>query len=389
MKLTIILLDLKLETHTNSLEKTDKDQEGYRRTCALKICNFSIKQNREQRVGLVFGVDGISPTENCRIYDAGHVYASFLASKGKTRPYELAEALLPSNIESFLEGGQHSMEALNEAYTFIEEERGALGLRGERLSYELSEVKLLAPVPKPGMILGGVLNAKLIFNRLKSWTDNKTPTHPFYFSKTRNSIIGPGDPIEVPELLAWPEAELGVIINKKAKNISEAEVTNHILGYTVFNDVTAGGLHTDDTVHYINPDGTEGIPFRFLTRYKGFDTFGPMGPWIVTKDEIKEPNDLEIRCWIGDTLAQEGNTSEFSTTVERLVEYISGYHTLSPGDVVITGTCGPSKGRLLRDNDLRKIGGECICEIEKIGRLSNPIKPITTNKRFVDASQYL
>lgn len=355
----------------------------------MKICNFSIEQNNEQRVGLVSGVDGTSPTENWRIYDACLVYASLLASKGKTRPYELAEALLPSNIESFLEGGQDCIEALNEARTFIEQDKGVSGPRGERVGYGLSEIKLLAPVPKPGMVLGGVLNAKLIFNRLKNWTDNKTPTHPFYFSKARNSIIGPGDPIEVPELLAWPEAELGIIINKKAKNISEAEVINHIVGYTVFNDVTAGGLHADDTVRYINPDGTEGMPFRFLTRYKGFDTFGPMGPWIVTKDEIKEPNDLEIRCWIGGTLALEGNTSEFSTTVETLVEYISGHHTLSPGDVIITGTCGPSKGRLLRDNDLRKIGGECICEIENIGRLSNPIKPITTNRRFADVSQYL
>lgn len=354
----------------------------------LKICNFSVNGDEEEKVGLVLS-DNTEPKAELVVYDATLMYASLLANKGKKRPYELADAILPDKIQLFLDGGQDSLDAMGEVRSFAKDNPSARGPRGEKLSYKMSEIRLLAPVPKPGMVLCGVLNTQQIFDRLRTWADNKTPSHPFYFTKARSSIIGPGDPIEVPELLVWPETELGIIINKKGKNISRSEVNDYIIGYTVFNDVTAGGLHGDDTVHYINPDGSEGLPFRFLTRYKGFDTFGPMGPWIVTKDEIKNPNNLKIRCWIKDVLAQEGSTSELSTTCESLIEYITTYHTLSPGDVIVSGTCPPAKGRLLRDNDLRKLGGECTCEIEGVGRLVNPIKPITTSKKYVDASQML
>ena len=353
---------------------------------ALKICNFSV--NGRQCVGLVTGLQEGNATAGI-VYDASLAYAALLANRGKNRPYETAKTLLPPEIQLFLDGGQDCVDAMNEVYSFVKDDPTPDGPSGEKLSHSLKEVKLLAPVPKPGMVLCGVLNTTQIFNRLRNWVDNKRPTHPFYFTKARSSIIGPGDQIEVPELLVWPEAELAMIINKKAKDIEASEVQDYILGYTVFNDVTAGGLHADDTVHYINPDGSEGLPFRFLTRYKGFDTFGPMGPWIVTKDEVRDPNNLGIKCWINGVLAQEGNTNELSTTCQSLMEYISAYHTLSPGDVIVSGTCPPAKGRLLKDNDLRKIGGECTCEIENIGRLTNPIKPIATSKKYVDASQVI
>jgi len=342
----------------------------------VKICSYEFKGAR--RLGFLSGRSGVA--------DATLAHAALLDDQGKPEPLERAVAALPADMVSFLERGREAMEALKDAASFIRTNPGKLAPNGAETVHPAAEVRFLAPVPRPGKILCGVLSFRGVRGRIRTWEDGGVPDHPFYFSKATSAVIGQGDAIEVPDLLAWPEVELAWVISRKAKNISAADFRDFVVGFTVFNDVTAGGLHGTETVRYFNPDGSEGLPFRFLTRYKGYDTFAPMGPWIVTEDEIDDPNDLAAKSWVGKVLAQDGSTNELTTKCESLTEYISSVHTLFPGDIISGGTCSPAEGRLLRDNDLRRLGNECRCEIEKVGLLVNPIKPLTTGPKKNDAS---
>lgn len=323
-----------------------------------------------------------------KIADANNAYEEALKDKGISAHKELAARRLPADMLSFLNGGNESLDYLTEAKKFIEEKVDSDSPTSSKMVYDIKNVKLLAPVPRPGKIICGVLNGRFVWERVRTWKGDKKPDHPFYFMKATSSVIGPGDAIEVPEFLTWPEVELGWIFNKKCKNSSASDFRDHIIGFTVFNDVTGGGLHEEETVRYTNPDGSEGLPFRFLSRYKGYDTFGPMGPYIVTKDEIKNPNSLVMKCWLNDILVQDGSLEDVVTTCETLTQYISSIHTLFPGDVITSGTCEPAEGRMLSQNSLGS-AKSCKCEIEKVGILENPVKAIKSKRKYSSSSQVI
>ena len=208
----------------------------------------------------------------------------------------------------------------------------------------LQEVRLLAPVV-PGKIVAVGLNYRDHAREM----GKKIPEEPLLFLKAASALNDPGGEIVYPSQSRRVdhEAELAVVIGRKAKNVKEKDAAAHILGYTCINDVTARDLQAKD-VQY--------------TRAKGFDTFAPLGPWIVTGFD---PAEASVRCLVNGEVRQDGHTREMGASVFRLVEFISSVMTLFPGDVIATGT-PPGVGSL-------RVGDVVTVEVGGIGALTNHV----------------
>ncbi|HEV7337493.1 MAG TPA: fumarylacetoacetate hydrolase family protein [Bosea sp. (in: a-proteobacteria)] len=157
-------------------------------------------------------------------------------------------------------------------------------------------------------------------------TGNQAPAEPVVFMKATSAIVGPNDDIVQPRgstKLDW-EVELGVVIGTKAKYVAEDRALAHVAGYFLANDVSERALQTEGTGQW--------------TKGKSCDTFGPIGPWLVTADEISDPQDLRLWLEVDGIRRQDGTTANMIFSVARIVSYLSGLMTLHPGDVIITGT---------------------------------------------------
>lgn len=218
---------------------------------------------------------------------------------------------------------------------------------------------LLAPVC-PAQILGIGLN----YGRHADETGAKRPERPIVFLKGINTLQHPGAPIELPTHLASAEVdyecELAVVIGRAAKNVSRERALDYVLGYTCANDVSARD-------HQIRLGGGQ------WCRGKSFDTFAPLGPCLVTPDEIPNPNDLRIATILNGDHVQDWTTRDMIFDVPALIEYLSGSTTLVPGTVILTGTphgVGMATRPLPR---WLRAGDRVTIEIEKIGALTNPV----------------
>lgn len=211
-------------------------------------------------------------------------------------------------------------------------------------SWSLDQVTLHAPA-QPGKIIGVARNYAEHAEEL----GNKVPTEPMLFIKASTSIIGPGDPIIIPHDVGRVdyEGELAVVIRRKARYVAESDAAQYILGYTCLNDVTARDLQKRDTK---------------FARAKGFDSFCPIGPWLVTGIS---PLNRRIRTTVNGEVRQDGDTRDMIHGIWALIAFISRIMTLQPGDVIATGTprgVGPI------------VPGDKVCvEIEGIGTLENPV----------------
>jgi 2-keto-4-pentenoate hydratase/2-oxohepta-3-ene-1,7-dioic acid hydratase in catechol pathway len=223
---------------------------------------------------------------------------------------------------------------------------------------ESKMVNLLAPLDPRVMLCIG-----LNYRDHAQEQGSKLPERPMLFIKAPNALQNPGDPIVIPTRLASSEvdyeAELVVVIGREAKNVGRQDALDYVLGYTAGNDVSAR-------------DWQKRFGGGQFCRGKSFDTFGPLGPAIVTKDEIPAPNELRIMSRVNGETRQSSNTGDMIFDVPTLIEFLSGSTTLLPGTIIFTGT--PSgvgmamhPPQYLRSGDLVEI------EIEKIGVLSNPI----------------
>jgi 2-keto-4-pentenoate hydratase/2-oxohepta-3-ene-1,7-dioic acid hydratase in catechol pathway len=222
-------------------------------------------------------------------------------------------------------------------------------------SYDLGDVKLLAPIPRPPKFICVGLN----YRDHARETGMEIPTVPTIFNKFTNVVIGPGAPIVLPKVSTRPdyEAEFAFVIGTGGRRISASDALNHVFGYTIVNDVTARDYQM--------------VTSQWLMG-KTFDTFAPMGPWIVTRDEIADPHALDVSLEIGGEILQHSNTRELVFGVPALIEYISSVVTLEPGDVVATGTpagvgFARKPPRYLRASD------EVVIRIQGIGELRNPV----------------
>jgi 2-keto-4-pentenoate hydratase/2-oxohepta-3-ene-1,7-dioic acid hydratase in catechol pathway len=217
------------------------------------------------------------------------------------------------------------------------------------------EVEIVAPIQYPLKIIGVAQN----YHDYLLQVGLPVPPAPRLFAKLRNTVIGPGTPIMLPPLSRQVsyEAELAVVIGKEGKNIPLSESMSYVFGYTIINDVTA--------VDIVKQDGN-------MFRGKNFDTFAPMGPCMVTKDEIPDPHSLRIELSIDGRILQNSNTGKMVRNIPELIRYISQGITLEPGDVIATGT--PSGTSSSHDPPVFLTpGSEVKISIEGIGCLSNPV----------------
>jgi 2-keto-4-pentenoate hydratase/2-oxohepta-3-ene-1,7-dioic acid hydratase in catechol pathway len=222
---------------------------------------------------------------------------------------------------------------------------------------KLRDVKLLAPMARPGKYLAIGMNYRKHAEEAAR-LGIPTPKQQLWFNKQTSCIAGPYDDIDpgVTERLDY-EVELGVVIGKPAKGVSEDKAHEHIFGYFVANDVSA----RDWQFH--SPTFTVG---------KSFDTHGPIGPWIVTADEIKDPHNLVVRCLVNGKVRQESNTRELIYNIYQQIAYLSTAFTLQSGDLLATGTpegvgAGMTPPGFLHPGDVVR------CEIPEIGAIENHV----------------
>ena len=184
---------------------------------------------------------------------------------------------------------------------------------------------------------------------------NPLPSEPVVFMKATSAICGPGDPIIIPrgsKKTDW-EVELGVVIGRRAKYVSEAEALEHVAGYCVVNDLS-------EREFQIEREGQ-------WTKGKSCDNFGPIGPWLVTPDEISDPQNLSLRLTVNGETRQNGSTRTMVYGVAHLVHYLSQLMTLHPGDVISTGT-PPGVGLGMKPPQYLKVGDVVELEVEGLGR---------------------
>lgn len=256
-------------------------------------------------------------------------------------PLQSLDAALPNEMTEVLAGG---LELFNRLQQLTDGKTGT----------PLDQVQLLAPVPKPEKYLGVGLNYA---DHIEE-TGLETPTFPTIFNKQSSCVIGPDDAIHRPrvsEKLDY-EGELALVIGKRCRHVPYEEAHKVIAGYTIVNDVSIRDWQ---------------IKAPTWTLGKSFDTHGPMGPWIVTADEV-DPHNLDLKTWVNDELRQDSNTRHLIFDCYKLVETLSTVCTLEPGDVIATGTCS-GVGVKMKPRGYMKPGDVVTIEIEGIGRLSNPV----------------
>jgi 2-keto-4-pentenoate hydratase/2-oxohepta-3-ene-1,7-dioic acid hydratase in catechol pathway len=222
-------------------------------------------------------------------------------------------------------------------------------------SYDLSSVTLLAPIPRPPKLICIGLN----YRDHAAEAKHEIPKVPTIFNKFPNVVIGPGAPIMLPKASKRPdyEAEFAFVIGPGGRHISAARALDHVFGYTIVNDVSARDYQNATSQWLMG---------------KTFDTFAPMGPWLVTRDEIADPHQLDISLEIGGETLQHSNTRELIFKIPELIEYISTVVTLEPGDVVSTGT--PSGVGFARKPPRWLMpGDEVVVTVEGLGELRNPV----------------
>lgn len=213
-----------------------------------------------------------------------------------------------------------------------------------------------APVPRPGKLICIGLN----YRDHAAESNMAIPERPAVFSKFSTAVIAPGEPVITPETSQQVdyEAELAVVIGRRAKNVSVISALDCVLGYTAFNDVSARDFQFADGQ---------------WQRGKSCDTFAPMGPTIVTADEIPDPHKLSIKLRLNGKTMQDSNTDQLIFGVPELISFLSETITLEPGDVIATGT-PPGVGFARKPPVFLKHGDEMEVEIEKIGVLNNPVR---------------
>ena len=222
--------------------------------------------------------------------------------------------------------------------------------------HPLADVKLLAPVPRPGKILCVGLN----YRDHARETGQAIPEEPVLFSKFANSVVGPGADVVVPpeaDKVDY-EAELAVVVGRRASRVAVEDALDHVAGYACANDVSARSLQFRSSQWLLG---------------KAIDTFLPLGPYLVTGDEVPDPQALGIRCLVNDEVLQDSNTGEMVFGVADLVSFASRTITLEPGDLLVTGTpsgVGMAKDppRFLRPGDRMRV------EIDGLGELDNTVQ---------------
>ncbi len=277
---------------------------------------------------------------------------------------------LPATLMELVESGDVGTAALTQA---LAQHDGPV--------LAVADIAFLPPLPRPGKVLCLALNNSANAARIHSG-----PAHPGFFSKPSTALIGhrAAIPLRAEYGRVHPEPELAVVIGRSGRDIAAADAYAHVFGYTVHNDITSPTMRAEDTYHYraIHPDAdTGGIRYvdthvSYPGRYKGTDGFGPMGPWLVTRDEIPDPHALPIFCWHDDVLVTSDNTANLTHHVPAVLAWLSRFMTLEAGDIVSLGTAlsaAGDTGGAIQNVDLNRLGGTVTITIEGVGTLRSEV----------------
>jgi len=229
------------------------------------------------------------------------------------------------------------------------------------LGVSVDSVKLAPPVLSPEKIYCAAVN----YVSHGKEQNQSPPTEPYFFTKFRNALTGAGDSVLLPKIskkVDW-EVELAVIIGKRGKNISKERAIDYVAGYTIANDISFRDLQMPDKQNYLGMNWIRG---------KGLDTALPLGPWLLTKDELPDPYSSEISLSVNGTERQKSKIGDMIFKIDSLIEYVSSDITLVPGDVISTGT--PLGVAAFSGAPFLKAGDVLEAKIEGIGVLRNYVK---------------
>jgi 2,4-diketo-3-deoxy-L-fuconate hydrolase len=293
----------------------------------------------------------------------------------------------PMDMLGLIQGGDSSRTLLADGQKFAAENPSKLTMIPVR------EIQWHPPVRNPSKICAIALN-----NSASDARKISAPDHPLFFLKPASCLIGNNEAIEVYDYYGsvHPEPELAVIIGVKCRHVAEEDAMAVVYGYSIMNDMTGNGMRAQDMVHYYALYPAKDDPTQverreqhlsYTARYKGSDTFGPFGPWLVTKDEIADPHKLDVKCWHKDELIAEDSTAYYSYSVPRTIAFITKFHSLWPGDVISMGTAfrpGKTARRSLHTADVTALGGPVRVTISGLGTLENPVRRIIGGKVVAD-----
>lgn len=302
---------------------------------------------------------------NNKIFDLNSAYALYLREvEQEPAPERLADARVPADMRKLFEGGDPSLRAARTALDFISGQRGEIrGIFGEKIVYDPAEVRVKAPIqPKKFFHTAGNFREHHEEGQKSGFSHPILPWIVFF--QNVDAIIGPEEPVIYPEHLTAEldyELELAVVLKKAGRHFGAEAAPDYIGGYVIFNDITARDIQRREM--------KSGV-FSFC---KGIDSFCPMGPWIVTADEIPDAHNLSMELRVNGKVRQQSHSKKMSVKIPEILAHYSpmGY---SAGDVVSTGTVSgvaafsdDPKSLFLKPGDIIE------CEIEKIGILRNPV----------------
>ncbi len=286
------------------------------------------------------------------------ISAAYAALRASRPPSAEQPDCLPDDVIGLLALGEAGMEATRRVVEFAATAGDrAEGLGGRPLSLPLESVRLLAPIPRPGKIICVGLNYRDHAEELSM----AIPPRPLIFAKYANTVVGPGEAVTLPAISDCVdfEVELAVVIGRVAKNVAEAEAPDCVAGYTILNDVSARDLQ-------LKLGGGQWVWGKTL------DTFAPIGPALVTKDEVPDPGELDIAFRLNGRTMQRSNTRNLIFGVPQLVSFLSQGMTLEPGDIIATGTPA-GVGHNRKPPVYLRPGDVMAAEVQRLGVLENPV----------------
>jgi 2,4-didehydro-3-deoxy-L-rhamnonate hydrolase len=277
-------------------------------------------------------------------------------------------------MRDLIRGGTELLNTLGAALTAARRDRAV-----ERIA--AAEVLWHPPVRRPGKICAVAMN-----NSASNERKISAPDHPAFFLKPASCLVGHGQPIRIRRYYGsvHPEPELALVIGRETRDVPARQALECVFGYTIFNDITGNSMRSEDRFHYwavyakkSNPNETERVEqhLSYAGRYKGTDTFGAMGPWLVTKDEVANPDELGVQCKVGGEIVADDNTRYYNYKVAEVVSFISQFHTLHPGDVVSLGTAfKPAQNRKsIHSANFQNVPGPVEVSIDGLGVQQNPV----------------
>ena len=288
------------------------------------------------------------------VLDLGGLYKDQATQRGTLRR---GRGGFPRSLLEVIQGGEATWASVREVWEYgkgLVDQQAIEELATRRLAYPLKRVRLLAPIPAP---------ARNVFCLGRNYADHAAergaaaPDHPVYFTKPGTAVVGPGDDVvhhAITKELDY-EVELAVVIGTGGRDIPRAEALRHVFGYTIINDVTARDLQKRHNQWF---------------KGKSLDTFCPMGPMLVTADEIPDPQALAVSLRVNGQTRQSSHTAKMIFPVAQCIEVLSQGMTLLPGDVIATGTpegVGAATGTFLRAGDRIE------AEVEGIGILASKV----------------